>query len=367
MTRAIFSLLLLAALAGCESERKTAAPPPEIMRNVSVMAVQTAQVPDRLEALGNLRAGQEAEIASQMMGNIVDIRVHEGDRVRRGQLIASIDAAQPQAALERAKAAAMGVEQELAAATADLNLAESTQQRYQKLYDKKSVSPQEFDEVQTRYRAALARRDMAQANQSQAKAAVVQAQTFVGYGQIHAPFDGVITAKKSDTGTLVSPGQVLFTLEDTGRYRLEATVNENELQFVHSRQTVPVVIDALNAEFPGKVVEIVPAADPASRTFLVKIEVPIDPRLRSGLFGRAQFVRGQRASLLIPRTAVIDRGQLLGVFVVDQNQIATLRYVSLGETAGDAVEVLAGLQHGERLVSEPGALDLSGKRIEIRQ
>jgi multidrug efflux pump subunit AcrA (membrane-fusion protein) len=113
-------------------------------------------------------------------------------------------------------------------------------------------------------------------------------------------------------------------------------------------------------------VQIVPAADAASRSFLVKIDLPADTRLRSGLFGRAQFSRGARPSLLIPRTAVVERGQLQGVYVLDQNKLASLRYVTLGKPSGEFVEVLAGLQTGERLVAKPGELDLNGKRIEAR-
>ena len=124
------------------------------------------------------------------------------------------------------------------------------------------------------------------------------------------------------------------------------------------------MIDALGgAEFPGKVVEIVPAADPASRSFLVKIELPSDPRIRSGLFGRAQFARGERRTLMIPSTAVIERGELRGVYVIDASQIAGLRYVTLGKTAGPQVEVLSGLQDGEKLIAAPAGRELGGKRI----
>jgi multidrug efflux pump subunit AcrA (membrane-fusion protein) len=131
---------------------------------------------------------------------------------------------------------------------------------------------------------------------------------------------------------------------------------------------VTVVVDALEtAQQKGKVVQIVPAADSASHTFLVKIELPADTRLRSGLFGRAQFSRGNRSALLIPETAVVERGQLQGVYVLDQNSIANLRYVTIGKPNGSAVEVLAGLQERERLVAKPGALDLAGKRIEAQQ
>jgi RND family efflux transporter MFP subunit len=157
----------------------------------------------------------------------------------------------------------------------------------------------------------------------------------------------------------------ILTVEDVRRYRLETTVNETDLRYLRIGQQAPVTIDALdNAELRGKVAQIVPAADPASRSFVVKIDLPADPRLHSGLFGRAQFSRGQRPALLIPRTAVVERGQLQGVFVLDQNQVAGLRYVTLGKPVGAEIEVLAGLQDGERLVAKPAELDLSGKRIE---
>lgn len=360
-------LLALATLVGCSSDRETASAAPEIVSNVSVLSVQSANVPDQVEAVGTLRAAQTSQLAGQMMANIVEIRVHEGDRVQRGQVLAVLDEAQPRAALDRATAADLASQQGITAADSDFALAESTFKRYQALYEKKSVSPQEFDEVRARYQAAEARRDMARAGQTQAKAALQQAHTALGYTHILAPFDGLVTEKKADVGALVSPGMPIFTVEDLHRYRLEATVNETDLRYVRLGQQVPVIIDAVgDREFKGRVVEIVPAADTASRSFLVKIEIPSDPALRSGLFGRAQFSRGERSSLLIPRTAVVERGQLQGVYVLDQNKIAGLRYITLGKPSGAQVEVLAGLQAGETLVSDPGSRELSGKKIESR-
>ena len=110
--------------------------------------------------------------------------------------------------------------------------------------------------------------------------------------------------------------------------------------------------------------EIMPAADPASRSFLVRVELPSDPTLRSGLFGRAHFPRGERSALLIPREAVMERGQLQAVYVVDRNQIANLRYVTLGKPSAEQVEVLSGLQAGEMIVADIGGGDLNGKKVE---
>jgi len=366
-TVAVLLTALTAMLVGCSRERETVSAAPETVSNVAVISAQMADIADVVEAVGTLRAAETSQLAAQMMGNIVEIRVHEGDRIQRGQVLAVLDDAQPRAALDRATGADLASQQEIVASDSDFALAESTFKRYQVLYDKKSVSPQEFDEVKARYQGAQARCDMARAGQSQAKAALQQAHNALAYMRILAPFDGVVTEKKADVGTLASPGMPIFTVEDLRRYRLEATVNETDLRYVRMGQQIPVLVDAVgDKELKGRVVEIVPAADSASRSFLVKIELPSDPALRSGLFGRAQFSRGERASLQIPRTAVVVRGQLQGIFVLDQNKIATLRYITLGKPSGSQVEVLAGLQAGEELISDPDSREFSGKKIESR-
>lgn len=360
----LLSTLLLGA---CSEQARKAAAVPEIVRNVPLIEVQQKNMPDVLEAVGTTRAAQTSTLASQMMGTLVEVRVHEGDRVRRGQILALIDDSQPRAALERASAADAASRQQLAAANSELVLAESTLKRFQILFEKKSVSAQEFDEIKTREQGALARRDMARADQEQAKAAIAQATTALEYTRIRAPFDGVITEKKADPGTLAAPGMPIFTLEDTRRYRLEASINESDLALVRIGQPVPVLIDALGTDaLSGKVAQIVPAADASSRSFLIKVELPADSRLRSGLFGRAQFSHGERRALLVPQTAVVERGQLQGVFLLDQNKIAALHYITVGKSSHDQVEVLAGLQDGDLLVAQPGTLELDGKRIEAQ-
>jgi RND family efflux transporter MFP subunit len=366
-TAALASTVLSLMFVGCSSDRQSVSAAPETVSNVSVVSAQTANIPDVVEAVGTLRAAETSQLAAQMMGNIVEIRVREGDHVQRGQVLAVIDDAQPRAALDRATAADVAAQQEIAASESDFTLAEATFKRYQTLYDRKSVSPQEFDEIKAHSEAAQARREMARAGQAQAKAALQQARTALGYAHIVAPFDGLVTEKKADVGMLASPGMPIFTVEDLRRYRLEATVNESDLHYVRQGEQVSVSIDAVgDRELKGKVIEIVPAADPASRSFLVKVELPSDPALRSGLFGRAQFTRGERTALLIPRAAIVERGQLQGIYVLDQNRIAGLRYITLGKPSVQQVEVLAGLQAGEMLVADPGSRDLSGKKIESR-
>ena len=367
----VLSLLIAALsgmLAGCRSERRTEATAAEAVRNVSVIVAHRTTVPDWLEAVGTVRAAQTSEVSSQIMGTIIEIRAREGDRVQSGQILALIDAAQPRAAVEQATAAEAAAQKEVSVADSDFALAEATRKRYQQLYEKKSVSPQEFDEVQARYQSAEARRDMARAGQAQANAVLTQARTSLSYTQIRAPFSGLVTEKKADAGTLASPGMPLFSIEDTRSYRLEATVDESDIGVARLGQPVSTFLDALGStDLRGKVEQIVPAADPASRSFLVKIELPVDARLHSGLFGRARFSRGELVALLIPQSAIVQRGQLQGVYIIGANQIALLRYVTLGKSAGQQVEVLSGLQEGERLVAAPGDGELGGKRIATQQ
>jgi len=360
--------VLSSGLSGCSAQQPRETAAPETVKDVSVIVANSANVPDWLEAIGTVRATQISQVASQTMGNILEVRAREGDHVRSGQTLAILDDAQPRAGVEQATAAVAATEKEVAAADSDLALSESTLQRYRQLYEKKSVSPQEYDEINARRQSAEARRDAARAQQAQANAALAQARTTLGFAQIRAPFDGVVTEKRAEAGALAAPGTPLFTIEDVRAFRLEVSVDETDLRLVHVGQAASISLDALgSAAVSGKVSEIVPAADPASRSFLVKIDLPRDARLRTGLYGKARFARGERKALLIPREAVAERGQLQGVYVVNAKQIAELRYVTLGKAVGDRVEVLAGLQDGEKLIATPGTREFGGKQIGSAQ
>ena len=213
------SLLLISA---CSGEKPTKRLAPEIVRDVSLLTVQKTTVPDYVEATGTVRAAQSAQLASQVMGTITRVNVHEGDRVRRGEVLIAIDEAQQRAAYASANAGLQASQETIAAADADYALAEATMKRYQMLYDKKSVSPQEFDEVKTKLAAAKARRDAAHAGRTQAEAGVSEASTAMGFTKIRAPFDGLVTAKLADPGAMAAPGVPLLIVEDPSRFRLEA-------------------------------------------------------------------------------------------------------------------------------------------------
>jgi multidrug efflux system membrane fusion protein len=258
----------------------------------------------------------------------------------------------------------------VAVAQAQADVAARTHERFVFLRDQKSVSAQEFDEVEAKFRAAQASLEQARARQKQAEAAQGRAEsearaaeTVAGYARVVAPFSGVVVSRMVEKGSLVTPGTPLFVVEDVSRYRLEVSVPAS-LPGLARGASARVALDALpGKEFQGKVVELEAGADPASHTVQAKVELPADPAIRSGLFGRAWFRRGERKALLVPRSAVVERGQLRGVFVVDAGGIAQWRLVTLGAVLGDRMEVLSGIGEGERIVADPGVTPLDGKRI----
>lgn len=367
-SRGILIVAILAAplVFGCSTDRHAAAASPERVSDVSLIAVQSRSVPNWTEAVGTVRASQTASIASQISGNILEVHVHEGDRVTPGQILALIDDAMPRAAVEEASAAEASAKQSLSAAEAEYVLAASTQERYRQLHEKNEISTQQFDEVKTRAQAAAAARDLAQAQILRATAALAQARVSLGYCRVEAPFAGLVTARQVDPGTYASVGLPLFTIERGDSYRLEAQINEADVGSIRIGSPATVIIDSIGGQLESRVIEVVPAADSASRTFLVKIGLAPDSRLRSGLFGRARFPRGTRNALMIPRAALVERGQLEAVFVVDSGNLSTLRYVAPGNPDGQYVEILSGLQAGERIIATPGDRELGGKLIEPR-
>ena len=361
--------------------------------NLKIEKVIVAPLDNFYEATGTIRSKTTSVVSSRIMGSIIAIHVREGDRVRVGQTLIEIDSRDATAQLQKAQGGIREAEGALdeiernlqaaesgkAAAEASLALAASTYNRYKMLLERRSVSPQEFDEVQAKYKVAdaeaqratrmlsslVARKNQVLAKIDQAKAEVVNAHVYTSYGRVASPMNGIVTAKQAEVGAMAAPGAPLLTLEDDSHYRLEASVEESQIRSIQVSDQVQVRIDALgDDEQSGTVSEIVPASDPASRSNVVKIDLPVQSALRSGSFGRARFSSGQKQAITIPKRAIIERGQLVSVFVVDDAGIARLRLIKTGKAYGDRVEVLTGLSDGERIVIDGVEAVSDGSRVE---
>ena len=377
----IFLLLIPAAiwLAGCgeaPKEKPVASSPPIA---VSTVTAAIEAWPSIYEATGTVRARTSAVISAKFMGYVHDVKVQAGDRVREGQILVTLDprdldagSRRAEAAREEVRTAVPEADSAVAAAKANLDLAQVTFGRMQDLFQKKSISNQEFDEASAKLKVAQAAYEMARARRVQLNSKLAQvdqevrsAEVARSYADVLAPFAGVVTAKSVDPGSLALPGTPLLTIEREGAYRLEAPVEESRLAAIRVGQPVSVTLDSAGRTIEARVSEIVPAVDAASRAYTVKIDLPTLPSPRSGVFGRAAFQLGTRPVLSIPAAAVTERGQLQSVLVAD-NGVARTRLITAGQKVKDRVEVLSGLTAGEKVIF-PVPQGLSdGARVEVR-
>jgi RND family efflux transporter MFP subunit len=360
-----------AMIAGCHGGESASQAVVQTMQ-ARVVESQQQQVPLNVRSTGTVHARETAIVSSQVMGRIQQVLVREGDSVRAGQTLIVLDDAALRASTDQAQAAVKVAQSEQAAAQTDAKLAVSTLERYKQLQAEKSVSPQEMDEVSRRAEAAAARLEAARAQTDAARAQESGAHTMLGFSRLLAPFAGIVTARMADPGTMASPGVPLLQVDQAGALQLDATVDESAIGAIHKGMKVQVDLDGRTSttgagtNLAGTVAEIVPEADPASHSFLVKIDLPSSSQLRAGMYGTAEFANGTRQAILIPRSAVVMRGSLASAYILNGQGIAQLRSLTLGASQGNLIEVLSGISSGEKLVDTPSDRDLAGKRIEVQ-
>lgn len=375
MGRAAFFLLTILAF-GCAGST-----PPEPTQpaplSVTAARVQSFSIAAEYDAGGTVRAKNAAAIASRILAPVLDVRVRAGARVAAGDTLIALDArelqaqaARASAALAAAKDAVRAAESERAVADAALRLASATFERTSRLYTKGVAAGSELDEATAALDTARARVAGVNARAAEAAAALRAAEETssaatiaASYAVITAPFSGLIAERLIDPGAMAVPGTALLRVEDTSLYRLEVSIDEARAHEVAVGQTVRTTISgASDTAREGRVSEVA-RLDPSSHSFVVKIDLPSDPSMRSGLFGRARLRAGTERILAAPATAVIRRGQMSFVFVIDQRGVAHLRLVTTGRTADGRAEVLAGLEDGEMVVDHPSLALTDGARV----
>lgn len=381
----IFLLAGIAAMmAGC-GEKGKGGPASSDRAPVTGVEVITAGAVSResfAEVVGTVRAKTIAAVAPQVMGRITSLPVAEGSRVEKGVLLATIDDTQVRAQLAaagatvvEAEAGLMEVEGAIAQAEASKALAEKTYERYRMLHEEKVVTPQEFDEVEVRktvavkdYERALDKRAQVAAKITQAKAQEDAARAMLSYTRVTAPFPGVVTEKKADVGSMAAPGVPILVLEDTRRYRIEASVPEAYLGALKVGSRVRVVLGTPpGKEIPGTISEVVPQVDPESRTFTAKVDLPAGGALRTGMFGRVLFPSGEETVMRVPRRAILRIGGYDGLYIVTSDNVARLVVVKTGKVSGEDVEILAGIGPGTLVAVSPVDRLSDGVRVEVRK
>src|SRR5215831_1845624 len=329
------AIALLALLSGCVSEapaRPRREVPPRVVR---VEQTQLTERPVLTEVVGTVRATRSATIAPLISGTVVEVRVGLGSSVRAGDALVKLSAREIEARLDQTRAVSEQAARDRARATS--------------LVGQGAISVAEYESAMSQWSVARARQ--------------TEASSIAERRVLRAPFAGVITSKLTSVGDTALPGQPLLVLEAPSALRLEAQVPETTGESLAIGDPVPVRVEGLDHDLEGRLAEIQPAADAASRTRLFKIDLPETSGLRSGQFGRALLTSGAAPAVTVPSEAVVRHGQLESVFIVDSG-IAQLRLVRSGREWKGQVEISSGLSGGEKVAVAGAAGLVDGDRVE---
>ena len=386
MTRtSSFFLIVLATftLVACDRNDEAVDHPARTSVPVTTATAAVVDLAERLEAGGVVASAETAAVSSRIVAPVVTVHARAGDRVRKGEVLITLEAGEIADHARQARAAAAAAEQAVkqahtaqTAAEADERLAIAWHTRISSLHSKNSATAQERDEAEARLASAAARLagaragiEMAQANLDATRAAAGAASTTATFTAIRAPFDGVVAERFIDPGNLASPGMPLLQLESLGQRRVEVTVDEARAAFIHPGDRVDVSIDAPDggaedASIAGTVTEVARAINVEHRAFLVKVALPGYDHARTGTFARVRFRGAIRRSLVVPAEALRRHGQVTSIFVVEDGT-AHLRLVQTGLEGPDGVAVLAGLEPGEIVITAPPPLLGDGQPVTI--
>jgi RND family efflux transporter MFP subunit len=329
--------LTLASAAGCGHESKSnSVSKTEKVYDVTTVRVSTLPGSGTDALSGTIAPRNRAEIAARIQARVESIPVKLGSSVQTGDVLATLDMQDLKARVSQAKALADQASQELA--------------RYTKLWERKLVSQQEYDRV----RAAS---DVASAGLEDAQAAL-------GYARIVAPFSGTVTQKGIDIGDMTTPGRILFSIDESAELRLVVAIPESHRAGIMLGDSVQVEVPSVNTTVKGAVAEISNGADAVTRSFEAKISLPRLEALRSGQYGLLHLQSDSAAGMFVPKSALVNRGQLEIVYVVDDSSRAVMRLVRTGRQIGTHVEIVSGLMPDEEVVVDcPPAL-AEGDRIK---
>ncbi len=328
------ALPLLASCGRHEAATHEAAALPAATVRVQVARLQPHTAAE--EVVGTVRSKLRAMVEAKISGRLLEYTAIPGTKVKKGDLLARLENQEIQAKVDQAKAM--------------LEQAQSDFSRQKQLIESKATTRQDFDAAEARVKVATA--------------SVTEAETMAGYARVTAPFDGVITRKLADVGDLAMPGKPLLEIEAPTALRFEADLPEAMLDRVNMGAKMQVRIATLPS-LDAVVSEIAPVADPVSRTFLVKLDLPDADGLRTGQFGRVAVPVAETKLLVVPAASVLRRGQMELLFVVKEGH-ALLRLVKTGKVLSDGIEILSGLEEGEQVVIKDAAKLTDGQPVTIQ-
>lgn len=358
----LFAGIGLLFLTACSSKDKK-----EPIANTGAAIVVTVATPsgDVLQGVnvsGQIEASQSANISTRVMGYITMLKVKVGDRVSKGQLLATISNQDMLA--KRAQADAM-----IAEAQAAVSSAQKDFDRFTILYKQQSATAKELDNVTLQYTSAKARMEGARQMRNEVNA-------MLGYTNLTAPFSGIVTQKLADAGSMANPGMPVLTIEQSGSYQVSASVAENTINQVHQGTEAIVTIKAIDKTIKGTVTQINQSSLYTGGQYIIKVSIPDKDKtgLYAGMYASVSIpikekviVKSTGNAVLVPLSSIEHKDQLTGLYTISSNNTALLRWVRLGKTFGNKVEVLTGLEKNETfIVSADGKL-YNGVKVAIRK
>ena len=354
------SLLLTASfglfLVGCGSDEKQSVDNSEAVP-VTVAEVAMDDSSTILAGSGQITAVNSATLSTRMMGHVESIPVKIGQKVNKGDVLISINNVDL-----RAKKAQ--VEASIMEAQVAFNNAKKDYERFQNLFKENSASQKELDDMTARYEMAKARLEAANQMKNEVNSQFA-------YANIRAPFSGVVTNTYIDEGDMANPGVPLVSVESPGGFEVEAKVAENNISEIEIGTKAHILVKALDTTITGKVSELSASAQHTGGQYVMKVLLDkTDAKILSGMFATVRLEAGEESNgktvVTVPSKALVHKGQLTGVYTLGQDNVALLRWLRLGDTYGDEVEVLSGLSAGDQyIVSAEGKL-YNGVKVSIQ-
>jgi RND family efflux transporter MFP subunit len=334
----VATLLAAGSLAFSRTDGHAAAAKVEEPVAARALTMQPRTIDSVVTAAGALTSKNVSVLSSKVMGRVSFLGVQEGDQVAAGRLLVKIDSGEIAAQLAQAQAA--------------YNNARLQYDRIKSLYDAQASTQMEMDQVTLGLETAQAGLKAAKAMES--------------YITIAAPIAGQVVEKRINLGEMALPGQPLLKIEDNRHLRLEVTVKEQDILHIRPGSKAKVQIDAIpGRDIMATVSQVVSASDIRTHSFIVKIDIPAEKGLITGMYGRAFFSIGKRTALMVPKSALVELSGISGVYVVTPEGTAVFQMVQTGETQGNEIEVVSGLKQGDRVIADKHLGRIEGKKIIV--
>jgi RND family efflux transporter MFP subunit len=334
---------------------------------VSVTKAQSGSVREEIEITGSLRPEEQVDVSAQVTGRVKALTLQIGDFVQRGALIAELEDAELAQQVRRAEAAQQVVRATLEQRRAELQNAQSDLDRSKQLLDAGLLSRQDYETKQTSFRVVQSQLALTDAQGEQALAELNELKIRLAQMKIYAPMSGQIAQRFVDVGAVVSPTTPIVRLVNLATLVTVANVPEGQVSKLRVGNRAIIRVDAFgDTTFEGRVARISPVLDAATRSALVEVEIPNrNGALKAEMFARVTLDLGTlRDAVLIPRDALVYRGQQPGVFVVEQTR-PSFKTIETGTTQGHQIEVLGDLRAGTTIVNRGAAMLTEGDQIRI--